>query len=187
LRVKPRRIEEGQFGSSCQISAQSGHPAITMPAGLTPDGVPVGIELLAKPFEDDRLVAIAFAYEKIAMTRQAPSRTPSLVSDTLSSEFSVQSQQINGDLRLDKATQTLHYDLTLQGIDQNNVSTIALHRSVEYTNGPVIDLLGSGLNGTVAVRNADLDDLLDDGLYIAVYSHDGREAVGRGQIVSKTQ
>ncbi len=187
LRVKPRRIEEGQFGNSCQISAQSGHPAITMPAGLTPDGVPVGIELLAKPFEDDKLVAIAFAYEKIAMTRQAPSRTPSLVSDTLSSEFSLQSQQINGNLRLDKATQTLHYELTLHGIDEESVSTIALHRSVEYTNGPVIDLLGIGLTGSVAVRNADLDDLLDDGLYVAVYSHDGREAVGRGQIVSKTQ
>jgi Asp-tRNA(Asn)/Glu-tRNA(Gln) amidotransferase A subunit family amidase len=185
LRVKPRRIEEGQFGSSCQISAQSGHPALTMPAGLTPDGVPVGIELLAKPFEDDKLVAIAFAYEKIAMTRQAPSRTPSLVSDTLSADFSLQSQQISGDLRLDKATQTLHYELTLQGIDEKSVSIIALHRSVEYTNGPVIDLLGIGLTGSVAVRNADLDDLLDDGLYIAVYSHDGREAVARGQVVSR--
>ena len=187
LRVKPKRIEEGQWGSSCQISAQSGHPAISMPAGFTPDGVPVGIELLAKPFEDDRLVAIAFAYEKIATPRQAPARTPSLVSDVLSQDFSIQSMGFTGELRLDKATQILHYELELQGLDGEDIRTIALHRAVEYTNGPVIDLLGSKLNGSIAVRNADLDDLLDDGLYIAVYSHDGREAIGRGQIVIKPQ
>lgn len=187
LRVKPRRLEEGQFGSSCQMSAQSGHPAISMPAGFTPDGVPVGIELLAKPFEDDKLVAIAFAYEKIAMPRKAPSRTPSLVSDTLFADFSVQSQQISGDLRLDKATQTLYYELELQGLDIEDIRTVALHRGEEYTNGPVLDLLGSALNGSVAIRNADLANLLDEGLYIAVYSHDGREASGRGQVLHKTQ
>jgi len=185
LRVKPKRIEEGQWGSSCQLSAQSGFPALTMPAGLTPDGVPVGLELLAKPFEDDRLVSIGFAYEKIATPHRTPTRAPSLLSDVLTIDFAIQSTTVRGKARLDRPTQSLHYNLEFAGIDAANIRAIALHRGAEYTNGPVIDLLGTGQSGSVAVRNADLDDLLDDGLYVAVYVHNKREEAGRGQIVSQ--
>ncbi len=186
LRVKPKRIEEGQWGSSCQIAAQSGYPAISMPAGLTADGVPVGIELLAKPFDDDRLIAIAFAYERIATPRRAPTRMPSLVSDVLSIDFAIQSKALRGSLHLDRSTQTLHYDLEIDGIADDDLRAITLHRGAEYTNGPVIDLLGTGQIGSVSVRNADLDDLLDNGLYVAIYVQNKREEAGRGQIVSKT-
>jgi Asp-tRNA(Asn)/Glu-tRNA(Gln) amidotransferase A subunit family amidase len=183
LGVKPMRVEEGQFGSSCQIAAHSGYPAISMPAGFTPDGVPVGIEVVARPFEDSRLVSIGFAYEKIADTRRPPQRTPSLVSDPLVYEFDFESSSARGELHLDRPTQTLHYDFRLAGINDSDIVAINLHRAASGSNGPVIDLLGRNRSGSVAVRNEDLDDLMNSGLYISVYTRDAATGAARAQIV----
>jgi len=40
-----------------------GFPAISLPCGLTPDQLPVGTQLVAGPFEDGRLLALASALE----------------------------------------------------------------------------------------------------------------------------
>jgi Asp-tRNA(Asn)/Glu-tRNA(Gln) amidotransferase A subunit family amidase len=78
LRVKPNFVGERQSGSLCHIAAHSGLPAISLPAGFTADGVPVGIELLARPFEEGRLIELGFGWEQAAMPRQPPALTPSL-------------------------------------------------------------------------------------------------------------
>jgi Asp-tRNA(Asn)/Glu-tRNA(Gln) amidotransferase A subunit family amidase len=54
-------------------------PAISLPAGFTPDGVPVGVELLARPFEEGRLIELGYAWEKLANPRRSPQLTPSLL------------------------------------------------------------------------------------------------------------
>jgi len=46
LRRKPAVIGEPQNGSNCQLSATTGFPAMSMPAGFTSDGLPVGMDLL---------------------------------------------------------------------------------------------------------------------------------------------
>ena len=183
LGVKPMRIEEDQFGSSCQIAAHSGFPAISLPAGFTPDGVPVGVEVIARPFEESRLMSIGFAYEKFSGTRRPPQRTPSLVSDALVYEFDFESSNARGELYLDRPTQTLHYDFRLAGINDGDIVAINLHRGKSGANGPVIDLLGRNRSGSVALRNEDLDDLLTNGLYLAVYTRDDPTGAARGQIV----
>jgi aspartyl-tRNA(Asn)/glutamyl-tRNA(Gln) amidotransferase subunit A len=43
----------------------SGHPAASMPAGLTPSGLPVGVQIIAPRHRDDRILQAARAYEKI--------------------------------------------------------------------------------------------------------------------------
>ena len=48
LTRKPARIGDPQGGSNCQLSASTGFPAISMPAGFTADGLPVGVELLGR-------------------------------------------------------------------------------------------------------------------------------------------
>ena len=48
LRRKPALIGEVQIGTTCQLSATSGLPAISMPAGFTVDGLPIGVELLGR-------------------------------------------------------------------------------------------------------------------------------------------
>ena len=183
LGVKPMRIEEGQFGSSCQIAAHSGFPAMSMPAGFTPDGVPVGVEVLARPFEESRLISIGFAYEDIADTRRPPTRAPSLVGDVLNYKFELEASDAAGSLRLDRSTQTLHYELEFSAIDDSDILTINLHRAGSDANGPVIDLLGRERSGSVSVRNEDMDDLLDNGLYLVVYTRGEPTGAARGQIV----
>lgn len=60
------------------ISSQSACPSISMPAGFTEDGLPVGVELLAEPYSDSRLLAMAYAFEQHAETREPPAATPPL-------------------------------------------------------------------------------------------------------------
>ena len=79
VRRKAALIGEGQQGSSCQLSAASGFPAITMPAGFTNDELPIGLELLGRPHADELLVGYAHAYERLFHPRRAPARTPALV------------------------------------------------------------------------------------------------------------
>src|ERR1700686_2221336 len=78
LRRKPALINEPQGGSTCQLSASTGFPAITVPAGFTADGLPVGVELLGGAFDDAKLVSYAYAYEQATHRRRAPARTPAL-------------------------------------------------------------------------------------------------------------
>ncbi len=72
IRRKAATIGDPQEGSNCQLSATTGFPAITMPAGFTPDGLPVGLELLGTPFSEGTLLRIAYAYEREAQPRRPP-------------------------------------------------------------------------------------------------------------------
>jgi Asp-tRNA(Asn)/Glu-tRNA(Gln) amidotransferase A subunit family amidase len=76
VRRKPARIGEAQAGSNCQLSASTGLPAISMPAGFTDDGLPVGVELLGGAFAEPQLLRIAWAYEQAVHPRRAPRSTP---------------------------------------------------------------------------------------------------------------
>lgn len=70
---------ENQPGNNCSLSANSGLPAIAVPAGFTSEGLPVGIELLGGYLDDVKLVSIAWQWEQLAAPRRAPRSTPVLV------------------------------------------------------------------------------------------------------------
>lgn len=176
LRVKPVFIGESQYGSLCRIAAHSGLPALTAPAGFTADGLPVGIELLARPFADGRLLGLAFAWERLEQPRRAPQRMPSLVTDTLIHEFVIQTPELRAKLRLDRPTQVLHYTLEPVSLESGDIVDVKLHRN---PSGPVIALLGESLDGSFAVPNADLDDLLDGNLQVVIYTGSRGEIRGR--------
>ena len=59
-------------------------PAIDVPAGYpkpldtAPDGVPIGIDFLGRPFDEGRLIKLAFAWEQKGLKRRWPSNTPAL-------------------------------------------------------------------------------------------------------------
>lgn len=42
----------------------SGQPAISAPGGFTPEGLPIGYQLMGKPFDEATLYRIAYAYEQ---------------------------------------------------------------------------------------------------------------------------
>lgn len=46
----------------------TGHPAMSVPAGRTPDGIPVGVQLVAPLGREDRLYALAAQMEDSAVT-----------------------------------------------------------------------------------------------------------------------
>ena len=185
LRVKPGLIPEGQFGSVCQLAAQSGYPALSMPAGFTDDGVPVGIELLARPFEEGKLVAIGFEYERIAAPRIPPARTPSLINGSLSREFELDSQNLSGRLHLDVPTQTLEYRLKTKGTRRQDIAAIRVHRGGAGESGPVLDWLDSSGNGRWQVPNEYLDYLMTGNLYLQVATQAAPAGESRAQIVTR--
>ncbi|MEU4805746.1 amidase family protein [Actinosynnema sp. NPDC023587] len=70
--------EEG--GRACALAANTGFPALTVPAGFTPDGLPVGVELLGAPFSEPTLLGLGFDYEQATHHRRPPPSTPPLTS-----------------------------------------------------------------------------------------------------------
>lgn len=74
--VPPVRIPENQPFSEmrCELAAHTGLPAITVQAGFTDDGLPVGVELLGRAFAEPRLFELAYAYEQATGHRRPPER-----------------------------------------------------------------------------------------------------------------
>lgn len=70
------RIGSSQAHFDCSTAAMAGAPAIVLPAGFTSDGLPVGIELLGRPFDESTLISIAAGYEAHTTHRGLPSTTP---------------------------------------------------------------------------------------------------------------
>ena len=56
----------------CALAAHTGLPAIVVPAGFAGDELPVGLELLGRPFDEPRLFEIAAGYEAAADHRRPP-------------------------------------------------------------------------------------------------------------------
>lgn len=63
-------------GGNNRLSAFSGFPAISVPAGFTKDGLPVGIEFLGRPFDEPTLIKLAYSYEQGTHHRKPPASTP---------------------------------------------------------------------------------------------------------------
>lgn len=78
LSLPPAPIGKAQTGSNCHLSAWSGYPAITVPAGYTSDGHPVGLEMLSTPWSEAALLNYAYAFEQGTQRRRAPALAPGL-------------------------------------------------------------------------------------------------------------
>jgi len=72
IRRKAALLGEPQPGSNCRLSANTGLPAISVPAGFTDDGLPVGLELLGGMWREADLLAMAYALEQAIEVRRSP-------------------------------------------------------------------------------------------------------------------
>jgi Asp-tRNA(Asn)/Glu-tRNA(Gln) amidotransferase A subunit family amidase len=66
------------------LASATGFPAITVPAGFSPPtataplGVPVGMDILGKPWSEGRLIELAYSFEQKARVRKPPRSAPAL-------------------------------------------------------------------------------------------------------------
>lgn len=66
------------FPTNALIAAQADLPSIALPAGFAEGNVPVGFELVGKPYGEAKLLRLAYAYEKATGSRKPPESTPPL-------------------------------------------------------------------------------------------------------------
>lgn len=189
MRRRPARVGDGQPGTTCQLSASTGFPAISMQAGFTVDGLPVGVELFARPFDDARLVAMAYDYEHAAGHRKAPGLTPALGLRTSAPLISWQASgatagtagRVVAALVFDPATGDLKYELSTQGLAAGSVLSATLHRVTKGDVGPVVALVSNHpfdkLSGVERLSSVDREKLVSDGLYLRVAIRLGKAAI----------
>jgi Asp-tRNA(Asn)/Glu-tRNA(Gln) amidotransferase A subunit family amidase len=78
VETNPAPDDRYGWGDNRQLSPGIGFPALTLPAGFTSDDLPVGLELLSRPFTEGMLLGLGYAYEQSTGHRRPPSATPAL-------------------------------------------------------------------------------------------------------------
>ncbi len=67
------------------LASVTGFPAITVPAGFSPPsataplGVPVGMDILGRPWSEGHLIELAYSFEQEIHVRRPPSSAPALI------------------------------------------------------------------------------------------------------------
>jgi amidase len=76
--TNPRPRDGYGRGDNRGLSPSTGFPALTVPAGFTTDGLPVGLEFLGRPWSEPLLLNLGFAYEQGTKHRRPPGTAPAL-------------------------------------------------------------------------------------------------------------
>ncbi len=193
-----------QAGSNAALSANTGFPAISVPAGFTSGGFPVGVELMGRPFAEPTLLAMAFDYEQATHHRRPPmldvavpavsaprdaesaaraevtatgarSVPPSMVGFRAAARFSFNDQ-----------TRELAYDIRVSGAVAE-VGGVYLHRRANRQNGGVAYVLAKSssprITGVVTLTTAEAADLKAGKCYVAVISAKSPRMSARGDLV----
>jgi amidase len=194
VRRKAALIGEPQRGANCQLSAVTGLPALSMPAGFTPDGLPIGVELLGRPLADTRLIALAYDYEQSAHPRRAPATTPALVDGraprpvVMTASIREGATVVRGDFTYDAPQRALDYVVRVSGTSPAKVFAISVDRDSAGRKGPVLRRLsGAGTTeakGRLKLAEFERRDLLAGHLALVVYTSDQSAGSIKGAIIA---
>ena len=77
------KIGDGQKQRNGVLCSITGFPSIAVPAGFAPSpeapiGVPVGMEIIGRPFSEPTLIEIAYSFEQASHLRKPPISAPAL-------------------------------------------------------------------------------------------------------------
>ena len=181
LRRKAAPIGEPQRGAeNCQLSPSTGLPAISVPAGFTTDGVPVGVELLGAAWSEPQLLAMAYAYEQAVRPRKAPAATPALVNGRAPGAltFVVNLAGAHVTFTFDPSESTLAWDVVA-----TKPLVASVHRGRE---GAAIARLISDTTteaaGVITLQPADRTALRSNDLFLAVRTMEQPQHVERAPL-----
>lgn len=78
------KIGQSQQQRNGVLCSVTGFPSVVVPAGFAPSegapiGVPVGMEIIGRPFSEPVLIAIAYAFEQASRLRRPPQSAPELL------------------------------------------------------------------------------------------------------------
>ena len=184
MRQETALIGAAPLGATCFLSAHTGLPALTIPAGFTVSGLPVGLELLGRSLDDSRLVAFAFAYESAHPKRRAPLRTPPLVDGSAPPPLPITTDPPIGDgidavMAVNLPAGTLSYRITIPDVKPGDVYGTVLRRTSDEEGAVVVLRLGgpeeAEMNGAAELSTRLLHDLLNGNLELLVYTSRGFE------------
>ena len=188
LRRKPALIGEPQAGTNCQLSATTGLPAISIPAGFSTDGLPIGLELLAGAWEESKLLNYALAWEQASKLRRPPFSTPPLVKGMAPSpiERVIAVGAATVKLTYDGTTGALQYQIATTLPTTDRIIGITLQRSEGDKPGAIVAHLmapnqGSGA-GTVTLRGRNREDLAAGRLYLHLYTRQSPLGIERQRV-----
>lgn len=74
------KVRKGSFSHGAAYTAPfnlTGSPALSLPCGFTTEGMPIGVQLVARPFEEETLVAVGHRYQSLTgWHRRRPAQAP---------------------------------------------------------------------------------------------------------------
>ena len=204
---RPVLVGAPQSLSGCALSAQTGLPAISLPAGFTSDGLPTGLELMGKPFTDAKLVGYAFAFERASSRRRAPPTTPPLVNGRAPANvgFSVTAGPAASGTTVrftfNPSTSELAWSARPTGVDNARVTAVVIRRvdvardANGRATGPaanglrrvIVRLLGPAMvsaSGRIRLLGDDLEAYRAGALTVALFTDGGAAPVAEVAILS---
>jgi len=195
-----------QIGSNAGLSAQTGFPAVSVPAGFTAGGFPIGVELLGRRFAEPTLIALAYAFEQSSARRRVPRVPPLVETDVI--RLGLEGERVEFDVTatgaksippsgvpfsvpakftFDSRYRELSYDITLPKASLPQIAGVFLHRRSNRQNGGVAHILEkapseSRVAGTIALSEPEAADLKAGKLYFAVVSRKNPRLSARGEL-----
>ena len=183
LRRKPARIGDAQGGTNCSFSAHSGLPALGVPAAWTDDGLPVGVDLVGRPWSEAQLLALGFGFEQTLKLRRPPFSTPALVNGkapaprALTVSIEEHGERLTTvDVSYDETAGRLTYKTTYAPKRDERVTAVWLQRAAGEKVGAAVHLLSGGAGtsgqGVVTLSYAERADFAAGKLRLRVYTKD---------------
>ncbi len=195
MKRKAALIGSPPLGSTCFLSAVTGLPALSMPAGFTTDGLPIGVELLGVTLSDAQLLALAYDYEQAVHPRRAPSTTPPLVKGRAPAPLAFAASARSGAalatarFTFDAPRRMLTYDVAVTGVGGDELFAISLARDSAGVAGPILHRLvaqgARAAHGAIQLGESDRHDLLAGHLAVAMYMRDAPANGVRAALVAR--
>jgi amidase len=183
LRRKPARIGEAQGGTNCQLSAHSGLPSLSVPAGFSDDGVPVAMDLLGGAFSEQQLLSLGYSIEQTLNLRRPPFSTPALV-DGRAPKARAATAALHGTMvnfTYDPTTALLQYDIKLDAADRDRLESLWIHAGTPEKPGAgrhQVYAARRPLTGQLRLSSRDRTDLAEGGLLLRFFMRDRRGSAG---------